>query len=72
MEKLFAVEKYWDQIKQKKNQSDGADRLIFFETEQEAREFVVMRASDELRRAEDQVYLAKKRLKKCIKKFGAA
>ena len=70
---LYAVDKYLDQIRTKKERETlwgGEYKYHYFETEDEARRFIVKRANDARVGAEKALVSARLRVIKCAKKFG--
>lgn len=73
---LFAVSKYFDQIKVKAEREfemytkPPVEKYHYFDTEQEAKTFIADRAFALVTAAERALTKAEQRYKKCLKKFG--
>lgn len=72
--KLFAVDPYVDQIRVKKERKYCPILKRFdaeyFDTEKDAKLFLIARAEKRVLEAEDKLAKAKGRLKKCVKKWA--
>lgn len=69
---VFAVSKYQDTYTHKRARETpfmGTERCVYFDTEDDARQFLVDRANAEMAKAEKALDLAMKRYRKCVKKF---
>ena len=69
---IYAVEKYMDVIKAREKRHDPPydGHYVYFDTEQEAKDFIVSRARTKLANAEAAMKNAKRKLAKVVKKFG--
>lgn len=75
---IFAVDKYVDRLftPAKKEMAPGwnsekATKHHYFDTENEAKNFIIQRAFNAIAPAEDALILAQKRHQKCLKKYGS-
>ncbi len=72
---LFAVDEYCDRLsvqKKKRFYMDGTEWHHYFNTEDEAKAFIIQRASADIAVAEDALIKAKRRYQRCLKKYGSA
>lgn len=75
MSDLFAVSSYLDQIKRKKKKEyffnkPDMPKCLYFDTEAEAKQFIVNRAGEQVVKARKVLARAEKRYTKCLGKFG--
>lgn len=69
---LFSVDRYSDILRErtKREQWNGGDKHHYFDTREAACHFILTRAAEKVVQAERDLENARKRHRKCVRKFG--
>ena len=70
---IYAVDKYVDRLFSTAKKETGwndEDKYHYFDTEQDAKDFIINRALTKVDLAESALRQAQKRYQKCLKKYG--